>query len=372
MNGGEAKRRSLHIMAHNGSAILGGAELATVRLLAGLQGRGHRVGMLCRDRRMAERIGRYGIPTGVLRIGGHLMIHDALRFAYRLRRLRPDVALLTTFKKVTLAAPGARLAGVPFIVQRIGLEGDNPGRGARYRLALRRYVDAIVVNAETMRAAFLDPSAGLEPTRVVTVLGGVRAPERTGEPGAVRRTLGIGEDAVVIGAVARLARQKRFDRLVRALATLPDRVHCVIAGDGEERDALARLAGELGVAGRVHLLGFRRDVGDVLDALDVFVVSSEREGLANAMLEAMAAGVPVVSTAVSGATEALAPESEAPAGLVVGFDEGALAAALRRLVDDEAVRGEMAGAARDRARRAFGWDAFLDRWERLLVQGVAG
>lgn len=370
MTDGGGAWRSLHIVAHNGSAILGGAEIATVRLLVGLQDRGHRVWMLCRDRGMAERVGGYGIPTGVLRIGGHVMIHDALRFAYRLRRLAPDVALLTTFKKVTLAAAGARLAGVPFIVQRIGLEGDNPSRGGRYRYALRRHVDAIVLNADAMRPAFLEGSDRLDPDRVVTLHSGVRTPERRAEPGAVRRELGIGDDAVVIGAVARLARQKRFDRLIRALATLPDEVHCVLAGDGEERGALARLAVELGVAKRVHLLGFRREVGDVMDALDVFVVSSEREGLSNAMLEAMAAGVPVVSTAVSGAREALESESGVPAGVVVGFDEGALSAALRRLIDDATLRRDMGLAARERAQSEFSWDTSLDRWERFLFRGV--
>lgn len=371
MNGGEATRRSLRIVAHNGSATFGGGELGTTLLLSGLQDRGHRALMLCRDRGMADRVAGYGIPTGVLRIGGHVMLPDALRFARRLRRVRPDVALLTTFKKVTLAAAGARMAGVPFVVQRIVLEGDDPGRGARYRLALRRWVDAIVLNADSMRPAFLAPSAGLDPSKVVTIHDGVRRPVRTEEPGAVRRALGLPDAAVVVGAVARLATQKRFDRLIRALATLPAQVHCVIAGDGEEREALARLARGLGVSDRFHLLGFRRDVGDVLDALDVFVVSSDREGLANAMLEAMAAGVPVVSTAVSGAREAIEGDGGSPAGVVVGFDEGALAGALRRLIESPSHRGEMSAAARERARGEFGWEGFLDRWERLLLEGTA-
>lgn len=358
----------MFILAHNASAILGGGEIGTALLLAGLQRRGHRVLMLLRDEAMAERVAAaYGIPTGVQRVGGDAMLPDAFRLAARIRRERPDAVLLTTFKKVALTGLGARMAGAPFVVQRIVLQGDTPARGARYRMALRRWVDVVALNADAMRPAFLAGDPRLHPSRVVTVLDGVRAPERTQEPGAVRRELGIPADAFVVGCVARLARQKRFDRLLRALVRIPEPVHCIIAGEGEELEPTRALAAELGLAHRVHFPGFRRDVGDVLDALDLFVVSSDREGLANAMLEAMASGLPVVSTDVSGAREALdAADGEPAAGIVTAFDDGALADAIQRMMRDPAERSAMGDAARARAERRFGVERFLDDWERLL------
>jgi glycosyltransferase involved in cell wall biosynthesis len=204
---------------------------------------------------------------------------------------------------------------------------------------------------------------------VVTLLDGVRAPAPSAPPGAVRRELGIPEGAFVVGSVGRLARQKRYDRLLRTVASLPGEVHCLIAGEGDERGPLTALAAELGIAGRVHLAGFRADVGDVLAALDVFVLSSDREGFANAMLEAMAAGLPVVSTDVSGAREALEPGPGEPAvGIVVPRDEAALAAAIGRLAADPAGRRAMGAAAHVRAERHFGEERFLDDWERLLTR----
>src|SRR5688500_1625280 len=200
----------MFILAHNASGILGGGEIGTALLLAGLQRRGHRVLMLLRDGEMAARVAEYGIPTGVQRVGGDAMLPDALRLAARIRRERPDAVILTTFKKVFLSGLGARLAGAPFVVQRIVLQGDTPARGARYRVALRRFVDAVVLNADAMRPAFLAGDPQLDPAKVITLLDGVRAPVRSAEPGAVRRELGIPEDAFVIGCVARLARQKRF------------------------------------------------------------------------------------------------------------------------------------------------------------------
>ncbi|HEU4884902.1 MAG TPA: glycosyltransferase [Longimicrobium sp.] len=361
----------MFILAHNSSKAFGGGEIGTVLLLAGLQRRGHRVLMLFRDPEKADRAASYGIPTGVQRIGGDAMLHDAARLAARLRRERPDAVILTTFKKVFLSGLGARMAGAPFVVQRIVLQGDTPARGGRYRLALRRMVDRVVLNADAMRAPFLAGDPALDPAKVVTILDGVRAPVRGGEPGAVRHELGIPADALVVGSVARLAGQKRFDRLLRALAMLPEPVHCLIAGDGPAMEGIRSVAAELGMADRVHLAGFRRDVGDVLAAMDVFAISSDREGFANAMLEAMASGIPVVSTDVSGAREALdAAPGEPPVGIVTGFGEAELAEAIGGLLRDADGRRRMGAAARERALGRFGEERFLDEWERLLEDGV--
>ncbi|MEO5510375.1 MAG: glycosyltransferase, partial [Longimicrobiales bacterium] len=262
---------------HNTSAVLGGGEIGSALLVAGLQGRGHSVLMLLRDADMAERVGAYGIPTGVQRVGGDLMLPDALRLAARFRRERPDAVILTSFKKLMLSCLAARLAHSPYVVQRIVLQSDTPARGARYRFALRHGVDTITLNADAMRRAFLAADPRLDPSKVVTIIDGVNAPVVSAPPGAVRRELGIPADAFVIGSVARLAKQKRFDRLLRAMTLIPEPIHCVIAGAGTQLEAIRTLAQELGIADRVHLLGFRTDVGDVLRALDLFVISSETE-----------------------------------------------------------------------------------------------
>jgi glycosyltransferase involved in cell wall biosynthesis len=356
----------VYVVAHNGAATLGGGELSVVSLLRGLQGRDHRVLMLCRDRAMAERVASYGVPADVQRVGGAVNVHDAVGLALRLRRERPDALLLTTFKKLALAGMAGRLARIPRVVQRIGLETDRPERGSRYRWALRHFADAVVVNAATMRGNFYDAAPRGDPARVVTVYHSPRVDAPTRTRAEVRCALGIPADAPVVGAVARLARQKRFDRLLRAVAALPGDVHCLLAGEGAEHDAIQVLAAELGLAGRVHLAGFRRDVADVLQALDVFVVCSDREGMANAMLEAMASGVPVVSTAVSGADEALAPFADGSRPGEIIASEAELAPILSRLLADGRARHVMGEAGRRRIAESFGYEEMLDRWEAVL------
>ncbi len=271
--------------------------------------------------------------------------------------------MLTTFRKLWLGGLAGRLAGVR-VVARVGLETDTP-RNAKYRFVLRRWIDAVVLNAEAMCAAFRSRLPPDGPA--VEVIRTGLAPLPGGDGAALRAECGIPGDAPVVGAVARLAGQKRLDRLLQAARALPASTHVVVAGDGPERPALEALVRELGLEGRVHLLGHRDDVASVLAALDVFVVASDREGSSNAMLEALWAGVPVVSTAVSGAREALEPLADGRVpGRVVGFGVEEVGRALRELLTDTAAHERASAAARVRARQRFEEERMLDAWERVL------
>lgn len=353
----------MFIVAHVGARVWGGAERAVSGLLAGLQSRGHRVLLLCNDPVVAEPARARGLPAEILPLGGDASVHHAARLARRLRGLKPDALLVGMFKKVWLAGLAGRMAGVPRTVARIGLESDVP-RNAKYRFAFRRLVDHVVVVAERLAPAY----ASYVPGRVSVIPNAVHVPARRLPEGALRASLGIAPDALVVGAIARLAAQKRLDRLLEAVAGLPEAVHCVIAGEGPCEGDLRAQAAARGIAARVHFLGYHGDVADVLGALDVFAVTSQQEGMSNAMLEALAAGVPVVSTPVSGTEEALRPEPGGVApGMVVDFDAGAVADALRTVLEDRALREAMGVAAAGRAARDFSFPRMLDRWEQVLA-----
>jgi glycosyltransferase involved in cell wall biosynthesis len=363
--------RGATIVAYTANPDFGGTEKWLVLLLAGLQRRGHRVVLVCRFPFIADQARAYGVEARVYRLGGDIMLPHILGFARLLRRLDAGVLVVATFRKLPQASLAARLAGVGRIVARIGLSTDLPVRW-KYLVTLRRFVHRVALNADHSRREFVEMVPGLDPSRVITLYDGVHLPERSAGEGAVRRALGLPLEARVIGTIARLAHQKRFDRLLHALAQLPQHVHCVLAGKGDQQAALEKLATELGVRSRLHLLGFREDIGDVLDAFDIFVISSDHEGMANAMLEAMALGVPTVSTPVSGAAEALDPldDGEVP-GEIVGFSADELAASLRRLLADDALRHRMGAAARRRWEERFSFEEMLGKWEALLTGGPA-
>lgn len=354
----------MRIVAHNGARIWGGAERATVLLLRGLADRGHDVMLLCNTKLVAEHAIARGVPAQICVIAGDLSLHHAFRLSRVLKKLEPDVFIIGTFKKLFLASLGARFAHVPRTVARVGLETDTP-RSWKYRKAIGSWVDGVVVNAQRMSKPFIDLS-GFDASKVRVIWNGVRPPQPRHEAGAVRRELGLSDDAFVIGTVSRLAKQKRIDRLIDVVALLPN-VQCVVAGDGTRRKTLEEYMDQKGVADRVHFLGERDDAADVIDALDVFVVSSDTEGLSNAMLEAMSRGRPVVSTPVSGADDALGGDTiNSPAGIVTEFTQQSIADAIAQLRDDPPGRAALGNSARERAQTRFSLDQMLDSWEEFL------
>jgi glycosyltransferase involved in cell wall biosynthesis len=292
------------------------------------------------------------------------MLPGAARFAVGLLSYRADALIVATYRKLWLAGLAARLARVPRVVARVGLESHQP-YNRKYRFVLRHLVSDVVVNSRSQAAPFL-AFPGVE-VRRVHVIYNYYEPRPRGSPERIRQELGLDPGVRVLGAVARLASQKRLERLLEATALLPG-VHCVLAGDGPRRAELQARTAALGIADRVHFLGHREDVADVLALLEVFVICSDREGLSNAMLEALAAGVPVVSTAVSGAEDALEPLAGGVApGIVTTPEPSAIAAAIARILDDDALRCAMAAAGPRRIAERFAGEGVLDAWEGVLA-----
>ena len=163
--------------------------------------------------------------------------------------------------------------------------------------------------------------------------------------------------ATVIGSIGRLGAEKRFDVLLRAAAKVSPRPVVVLAGDGRSRAELERLADQLGVT--LYLLGHRDDVRDVYQALDVFVQSSDTEGIPNAVLEAMAMEVPIVTTDVGGTREIV---EDGKLGLLVPMrDPEATARAIRRTCKDAVGRRNRVTAARARVEGELSFDTRMDR-----------
>lgn len=186
----------------------------------------------------------------------------------------------------------------------------------------------------------------------------------------VRDELGVPAQGGLVGAVGRLYPEKGYDELIGALASLKrggfSPIGCVIAGHGPDEGRLNGLIADLGLADEVRLLGRRQDVPDVIRALDVAVLSSRNEGSPLAVLEYMAAGAPIVATAVGGVPELI---NDGVHGLLVPpRDPDALAGAIRRLLEDRALALRLGDAARERQRANFDLDVVVRRLESLYIE----
>ena len=214
----------------------------------------------------------------------------------------------------------------------------------------------IAVSPEEARAAV---RLGLGRSRVTTIPNGV-GPAALAPREQARREIGAPEDAVVIGFVGRLVSQKAPDVLVRAFAAAAraaPRAHLAVVGAGPLEASTRALAAELGVAGKVAWLG-ERDAREVLAGFDVMALASRKEGLPYVVLEAMAAGLPVVATASAGVEILVEPGTT---GAVVPRDDAvAFGRALAELVSDAAKRSAWGEAARERA-SGFTVDKMVDR-----------
>lgn len=174
-------------------------------------------------------------------------------------------------------------------------------------------------------------------------------PERSPECAALRAQLGIPQDELLLLCLAELNKNKNQQQLLEAIHLVQDEIplHCLLVGSGPERERLQRLAERLGIADRVHLLGYRRDVATLMAASDLCVLVSKREGLPRAIMEAMAAAKPVVATDVRGSRELV--RDGVNGYLVPVGDHQALAAALTTLSRDESLRRRMGQRSRQLA-----------------------
>lgn len=267
----------------------------------------------------------------------------------------------------------ALMARVPIV---IGTEVNIYERKQRaHRVAerwLMRQTDAVVASAESVRDFYVDQIAA-DPDKVVVIYNAVdwSQLEVTLPRPQWRAQFDIPSDAPVAGIIARLTEQKAHRVLLEAMASRSElsALHLLVIGDGELRESLQQQSERLGLADRVRFVGARRDLGNILGAIDMFVMPSLWEGLPLSMVLAMGAGLPVVASRVAGIPEVVRHEHT---GLLVQPGDAAdLASALSRLLASANTRATLGANARAFVMPRFGVDGYIksmtDLYRRLLA-----
>ncbi|RJR42404.1 MAG: glycosyltransferase family 1 protein [Deltaproteobacteria bacterium] len=203
---------------------------------------------------------------------------------------------------------------------------------------------------------YVREQCGTDPAKMRVLYNAVDLARFTGGKTSrkVREELGIPPEEPVVGLVARLDhRAKGHPELIRAMALLKNRLtfHAMMVGGGRRQEEMRDLAGSLGLGDRVHFLGNRRDVPELLGAMDIFVLPSHSEGVSLAVLEAMAAGLPVIVSAVGGLPEIVKHEEN---GLLIPpKDAEALAGSLARLLENPDLARRLGEKAREHIREKY-------------------
>jgi L-malate glycosyltransferase len=314
---------------------------------------------------LAEKLDSIGVPI-------EIMDEKTMSTAGIIRRLSEILksqhfSILHThrYKENILGALSARLTVRPALIKTVhGLPEPFRGfAGAKFRLyqamdaiMTRLYFDKIICVSQEITAR-QTTAHGRNKAIYITNALDIEACKPTRDRQSVRRELGLDPDAPVIGTVGRLVPVKGLSVLLEAavdLAPAVPHLKILIVGDGPERERLTEQVAATGLAGIVHLVGFRHDVADLLAAFDVFALPSLSEGLPMVLLEAMALQIPIVASRVGGVAEVL---MDGESGLLVAPGEpGSLATACHRLLAEQHLATRLATAARQRLEQQYSAD----------------
>jgi len=319
--------------------------------------------VLFNEGRLADELRRLGIGVIVLDETRTSTLGIFLGLVRVLRAHRFDLVHLHKYKDGVLGSIAARLAGVPCIVRTMHglaepLRGWEQLKARVYetldRLTLQCLADLVIAVSQRMTETLWE--SGYQPTMVTCIRNGLdlQQVKAVRKPQDMRRALGIEPESLVIGTVGRLSAIKGHVHLLRAarrVLTHQGRARFVFVGDGPLRNELLITAAELQLAASCAFPGARRDVYDVMSAMDIFALPSLNEGIPMSLLEAMALGRPVVASAVGGIPEVI--QDHVNGRLVPPGDAEALAAACLELAGDRELARALGAHARQTIEDSF-------------------
>ncbi|SAK46822.1 glycosyl transferase family 1 [Caballeronia hypogeia] len=322
----------MKILHSESSTGWGGQEIRTLKEMVALRESGHTVELICPgEARLGQRCSELGFTVHHARMRGGGDMQSMLRIKGLLRRRAFDVLNTHSGHDSLVAGTAGRLARTPLIVRTRHLALPISS------LATYTWIPHRVIAVSNYVRRYLI-SAGVAEKRVHTIYDGINQPQSVAHS-TLRSELDLGPDAFIACMVAIMRDKKGHEDLIAAVGPLLEthpNLHVVMAGDGPWFDRIKGIVDGLGLAHRIHLLGFRTDVPNIFRGSDLFVLPTHQEALGQAFIEAMAAGLPVIGTSVDGVPELI--DDNVNGLLVPPRDPVALRAALARMIDEPDLR----------------------------------
>lgn len=356
--------RKLRVLGVDPELGFAGGETQVIGLTLGLLRDGHDAQLACDPRgRLYERARREGIDCHPLAIRNALDFAAGMRLRNLLARTPYDVVHFHTSRAHSMAPFARGHAGALVVTRRMDYRPNRLFAPYLYN----RAVDGVAAISTKVADALND--AGVSREHLNIIASGVDCdrfhPADSSAREAARSRLGIAPNEFLVGTMGMLEERKGHRYLLEAIAMLnrdragAPRIKCALGGDGAMRDELVNLAKELDIARDILFLGMIGDALQLLDALDVFVFPSLREGLGVALLEATACGLTVIATRSGGAVDIV---KDKLSGLLVSpRDSASIANAIAYLESDATRRSQMGAAARARVSENFSMAAMTKK-----------
>jgi glycosyltransferase involved in cell wall biosynthesis len=299
-------KHNLNILFSNSipADFWGGGEKWMLSAANGLKQRGHDIIIAARNNSLLlQRANQLGIKTISFNIHGEFCPLKIIKIANFLKKNKIDVVILNLIKDIRVVGFAARIAGVPLIVSRQGLQLFNDK--LKYRLTLS-LVNAIITNSQSLKDKYTK-FHWMPSKKIKVIYNGLEIPDDV--PGInLHKQFHLPPGAIIFGAAGRLTRQKGFDILIHAMKIVKERqlpVYVLIAGKGPLQKSLQNLINQNNISDRVKLIGFLNNPLPFLKSIWALILPSRREGMPNAVLEAMALHKPVIASNIEGINEVI-------------------------------------------------------------------
>lgn len=355
----------------------GGAQTSLFRILSHLDRNRFSPEVVCLyngDGPAARGIRALEIPVVDLGMKSKIRLDALWRFGRILRARRPAILHTWLFHANIPGRVLGRLTGVPIVISSERTMGQEGMVRRRVNRLTASCADSIVCVSQAV-ADFASAEIGLPAGKLLVIPNGTDVAQFANLPSQIeaRKKHNLPIDAVIVGAIGRLHSVKGCSVLVdsfKEINSLFPKTCLLFAGAGPERPRLEAQAGRLGLREKVRFVGDQERIPPLLPAVDIAAIPSFHEGMPNAALEAMAAGVPVVATAVGGTPEVVL---DGETGILVPpGDPGALAAAITRLVRNPAERTRLGQAGKRRIFENFSIQVAVRKLERHYCELLAG
>ncbi|MEO8199309.1 MAG: glycosyltransferase [Gemmatimonadota bacterium] len=347
----------------------GGLESVVSLLAVGHRRQGHKVLVVSAleigqpDPTLHAQLEAAGVEVVRLYLPPRAYRRERTGYADAFTRFRADVVHTHGYRADLVAGGAARRAGLPLVTTVHGFTGGDWKNRLYERIQLRafRRFDAVVAVSESVATRLR--ATHVPGSKVVVIPNAFDATRQPLTRDQARRELGISPGTPVIGWVGRLSREKGLDVLLEAMSVMSDRsVTLSVLGDGREKAALVAQANSLGIDDRIKWHGMIPDAGRFYRAFDAYVLSSRTEGTPISLFEAMAAGVPVVATAVGGVPDVV---STVEAVLVPPESPVRMARAIEGTLEQRNEAAIRVTLARARLDRSYALEPWLKHYEQL-------